>query len=201
MYTADFELQVRQWAETLLDIDRVAHVRGMLRVVTDLAERYAPDHTLRVRLAAWIHDVAKNWDDEALLRYADTRRLPVTPTERAVPMLLHGAISYELAAARFALDDPLLQSACTRHTTGAPDMSIVDKIVFVGDLIEPTRNFRGVKAVRRAAEQDLDSAVLCGVDAVLRHLIRKQRVFDPRGIALHNQLISAGVRYPRRVAK
>jgi predicted HD superfamily hydrolase involved in NAD metabolism len=195
MYTPEFEAQVSAWAISRLDAERLPHVRGVVETAARLAERYAPDQVMRARLAGWLHDVAKDWDDAALLRYAKAHALPVLAAERDVPMLLHGAISYALAAEQFGLEDPQLQSACALHTTGAPGMTTVDKIVFVADLIEPTRPDRRVGAVRRLAEQDLDAAVLCAVDTVFKHLIRRQRIIDPRAFALRNQLIAAGVHY------
>jgi predicted HD superfamily hydrolase involved in NAD metabolism len=195
MYTPEFETQVSAWATAHLDAERLPHVRGVVETAAHLAERYAPDQVMRVRLAGWMHDAAKNWDDAALLEYAESHHLPVSAADRDVPMLLHGAIGYALAAEHFGLDDPQLQSACALHTTGAPGMTTADKIVFVADLIEPTRPDRRVGEVRRLVEQNLDEALLCAVDAVFKHLIRRQRLIDPRGFALRNQLIAAGVRY------
>jgi predicted HD superfamily hydrolase involved in NAD metabolism len=197
MYTPELEAQVSAWVKTRLDPERLEHVRGVVETAAQLAARYAPDQIKRVRLAGWIHDVAKSWDDAALLAYAVSHDLPVRPADRMVPLLLHGAVGYALAAAQFGLDDPQLRSACALHTTGAPDMTAADKIVFVADLIEPTRPDRRVGGVRRAAENDLDGAVLCAVDTVIKHLIRQQRFIDPRAFGLRNQLVAAGVRYTR----
>jgi len=198
MSSPNFETQVRAWAETHLDAERRAHVRGVVATVNDLAARYAPEHAGRLRLAGWIHDVAKGWDDVALLDYAEQHDLSITPGDRTVPMLLHGAVAYWLAAERFGLDDPLIESACWLHTTGAPEMSVTDKILFVADLIEPTRDYKPVAKLRRAARRDLDEATLYGVATVIKRLIRKQRIIDPRAIALHNHLVAAGVRYGKR---
>jgi predicted HD superfamily hydrolase involved in NAD metabolism len=195
MYTPEFEAQVSAWASARLEAERLVHVRGVVETAARLAGRYAPDQVMRVRLAGWLHDVAKHWDDDELLRYAESHYLPISAAERDVPMLLHGAVGYALAAEAFGLDDPQVQSACALHTTGAPGMTTADKIVFIADLIEPTRPDHRVGAVRRLVEHDLDEALLCAVDTVFRHLIRRQRLIDPRAFALRNQLIAAGVRY------
>ncbi len=90
-YTPALEAQIGAWAESQLDPGRVPHVRGVVETAARLAEKHAPHEIPRVRLAGWIHDAAKNWDDARLLAYAEEHALPVTPAERAVPMLLHGA--------------------------------------------------------------------------------------------------------------
>lgn len=189
MYTPDFEALVRAWAETVMAPDRIAHTRGVVETADALARCYAPDQVARVRLAGWIHDVAKHWDDDALLAYAESHSLPITLIEREMPMLLHGAVAYALAADRFGLDDARLASACALHTTGSPDMTVTDKIVFLADLIEPGRDFREVETLRDAARHDLGMAMLHAADYVIRHLIHRRRLIDPRVVALRNRLI------------
>ncbi|NDJ75692.1 MAG: HD domain-containing protein, partial [Chloroflexi bacterium] len=81
---------------------------------------------------------------------------------------------------------------------GAPDLPLAAKILYVADLVEPTRDYKGVKALRRtAAGPDLDAAVLHGADIILKHLIRKGRTIDPRTVDMRNSLLDAGVRYEK----
>ena len=197
-YTPAFEREVRAWAKALVPAGRWAHVRGVVEMAAWLAERYTPRELMRARLAGWIHDAAKAWDDEALLAYAEEHGWPLGDAERDAPMLLHGAVGYALAVEQFGLDDPALRSACARHTTGAPQMTTLDKVIFVADLIEPSRDFKGLKAIRRAARHDLDVAVLMSVDFTLRHLLKRQRSVDLRAVGLHNALVRAGVRYNQK---
>ncbi len=170
-YTLEFEALVRAWARARVDEERWPHVCGVVEFAAELAGRYAPEQGARVRLAGWIHDAAKNWADADLLAYAETHGLPVTASERAVPMLLHGAVGYALADAAFDLGDDLLRRACAGHTTGAAVMSAAEKIVFVADFAEPTRPARRAAPIRAAAEQSLDAATLCTVDHILRHRV------------------------------
>lgn len=195
-YSTELEQQVRQWAETMVAPKRLPHVRGVVKTADRFAVQYAPADGPRARLAAWIHDAAKAWDDDALLAYAESHALPIAPVERLVPMLLHGAVSYDLARHRFGLDDPDLRQACALHTTGGPNMCVTAKIVFLADLLEPTRDFDGVDKLRATAQRDLDTGVLHAAAHTLKHLIERQRIIDPRLVDLHNELVRAGVRYP-----
>ncbi len=195
IYTPTLEAQIRDWAKTHIDAERWDHVCGVVEMAAALAQRHAPDEIGRVRLAGWIHDAAKNWDDTALLAYAESHGLPVAPTEREIPMLLHGSVGYALAADAFGLDDPLLSRACAAHTTGFPGMAAAEKIVFVADYAEPGRPAERADPIRRAAEIDLDVAVLRIADNVIKYLINRHRLIDPRTVDLRNELIRAGVRY------
>ncbi len=194
-YTDELEGRIAAWARAKIEPKRIGHVRGVVESVEHLALRYAPDDVRRARLAGWIHDVAKHWSDEELLDFAESHRLPVSDTERQVPSLLHGAVGYALANDVFLLEDDGLRAACTNHTTGAPDMALLDKIIFVGDLIEPGRSFPGITPIREEAEIDLDTAVLRAVDFIIAHLVDRHRIIEPRAILLHNQLLASGSDY------
>ncbi len=195
LYTSEFESQVRTWAEAQIAPTRISHVRGVVQTVDHLAQLYDPEQVSQARLAGWIHDCAKHLPDDELLQWATVYNLPVTDTERQVPDLLHGAVGYALANKVFGFDDPQLLTACAYHTTGAPDMNTLDKIVMLGDLIEPGRDFDGVMRLRKLAEQDLDQAVLLSLDHTLGHLLQQFRLIDPRPVLLRNQLLLAGIRY------
>lgn len=194
-YSADIEERVATWARAKIAPSRLAHVEGVVVTGEKLARRYAPTSVIPARIAGWIHDAAKHWSDDDLLAYATANALRVSAAERATPMLLHGVVGYELANAIFELNDAALREACACHTTGAPGMGTLAKIVFLADMIEPGRDFPGVDVLRAEAEHDLDAAVLRSVDQTLRHLIDKQRPCDPRALEFRNELLAAGVRY------
>lgn len=196
-YNSEFEMAVRRWAQERIEPDRQSHVSGVVESADRLARLFAPDSVALVRLAGWIHDAAKHLPDEVLLNYAQNKGLPVSEYEQRVPMLLHGLVGYTQADEQFVLNDRVLQSACALHTTGAPGMSITDKIVFLADMIEPTRSFPGVEILRAEAERHLDSAVLLAADYTLKYLLLKQKTIDPRLLYLRNELLDAGVRYPK----
>lgn len=189
-YTSEFEALIRAWACQQIPAKRLQHVEGVVEMVDELACRFAPEDIMLVRLAGWIHDVAKALSDEELLNAAERFGWPVSPIERDAPQLLHGAISYLMADENFKLNDQRLQSACVLHTTGGPGMNTTDKIVMLGDAIEHrTRDYDGVDEIRTAASINLDTAVLMLVDRTLEHLIRRGRVIDPRAVDLRNELL------------
>ena len=193
IYTTTFEKQIQAWAEERITPKRIPHVRGVVETVDNLARLYAPEDMMRARLAGWIHDSAKHLSDEELLDIAEKYGWNITGSERQVPMLLHGVVGYLQASDLFGFDDPQIRSACAYHTTGSPDMNVLDKIVMIGDLIEPTRQYDGVDELRRLAESDLDTAVLKSVDATLIYLIKRGRMIDPRPLLLRNKLLAEGV--------
>ena len=160
-----------------------------METVTLLAEKWAPDDIMVCRLAGWIHDSVKNYSDEKMLHQAQKFRIPIGPIEWEKPMLLHGIVAYYRAAKKFDLHDERIKSACAHHTTGHPDMTLTDKLLFLADLTEPDRSFPMVDHIRDLAMIDVDKAMLLAVDGTLRYLLSRKRVVDPRLLLLYNQLV------------
>lgn len=195
IYTPELEERIARWAKERIAPNRIPHVTGVVETADRLALRYTRNQVGLARLAGWIHDAAKHWPETDLLDYAQANGLTITEDEERMPMLLHGAVGYALASEVFGFEDRALQSACANHTTGAPEMTTLDKVVYVADLIEPNRVFKGVDALRDEAERDLDAAMLRSLDFTIQHLINRCRYIDMRALQTRNRLIEQGVRY------
>ncbi len=193
-YTPEVEAQVKAWARDQMKKKRYKHAKRVAKMANALAERWAPEEASVCRLAGWMHDTAKHWDDADLLAYAEQAGVPITAAERENPMLLHGVVGYLLADEVFGLPDGRLRTACAYHTTGSPHMSLTDKLVFLADLIEPKRDFPSVEVLREYAFEDVDGAMMMAIDGTLRYLLETRKHIDPRVIELYNVLLRAGVR-------
>ncbi|GAB4569384.1 MAG: bis(5'-nucleosyl)-tetraphosphatase (symmetrical) YqeK [Anaerolineae bacterium] len=188
------ESRVRAWARDRLSPERFLHTQGVARIVTDLAARYGLEALIpSLRLAAWIHDAAKELPDDALLETARALGVAIRPIEEHAPGLLHGAVALALAREAFGIDDPVVTSAVLYHTTGHPDMSAADKVFYLADLIEPGRHYGWIEQVRALAEIDLDQALLFAVTYQLRRLLKHGALVDTRGIELRNRMLIEGV--------
>ncbi len=194
-YTQELEDQIYAWVKKRQSNKRFAHTQRVVETITQLAERWSP-HDVRVcRLAAWLHDAAKHYSDEKLYDLAMRYGVEISTTEEKNPMLLHGIVAYHKAAKKFGLDDPQIRTACAYHTTGSPQMNLVDKLLFLADLIEPAREFPLVGTLRELAFVHIDKAMLLAIDGTLRHLLTKHKMIDPRVILLYNVLLEK--EYPR----
>lgn len=189
------EAEIQAWALTQIPVKRHAHVQGVVETADQLAHIYAPDQVEKARIAAWLHDAAKHLPDEELLRLAEAHQHPIRDVERHVPMLLHGVVGYIMANDVFGFNDEALLTACQYHTAGHPHMNVLDQVVFVADLIEPTRDFDRVDEVRALAQTDLLGALLLSVDMTISYVLRKQQLLDEHSIQLRNKLLLQGVSY------
>lgn len=129
--------------------------------VTETAERLAIIHALdkkRTRLAALLHDAAREMPAEDYLRLARDWDLRVGDFERNNPKLLHGPVAAELARRKLGVEDSEVLDAIRVHTTGAPEMSPLALAVYVADKIEPARDYPSVRRLRELSAQDLRAA-------------------------------------------
>lgn len=188
-YTEQLEAEIQAWALARIKTKRHEHVQGVVDTADALAAQYLPAARQQARLAGWMHDAAKVLSDEELLQQATHYHLAISESERLVPMLLHGVVGYLQAADAFNLDDKAIMTACRYHTAGHPQMQTLDKIVFVADLIEPSRDFPDVDRLREVAYQSLDQAVLLAADRTLQYLVLKGRLIAPDLLLLRNRLL------------
>lgn len=124
---------------------RMEHTAYVVETAIGLAERFHAD-PLKARTAALLHDCAKSFSVEKLLPYADTVP-PVIP-------ILHAAAGAEYAHTAYGVNDPDVLEAIRLHTTGDADMTVLDKVVYLADMTEPSRSYEGVDEIRRAETLD-----------------------------------------------
>lgn len=157
-YGAQPELSwLREQAYAMLKPKRVAHVAGCESEAVSLAKRWGEDPELAAE-AAILHDITKKFDAEGQLRLCTRYGLCPERTELESPNVLHAITAAAYAADRFGVSEPV-RSAIRWHCTGRPDMSLLEKIIWLADYIEPTRDFPGVDEARELAYRDLDLAM------------------------------------------
>ena len=153
--------ELRPIALSYLKPKRMPHVLGTEQEAVRLAERYGADVT-KARIAALLHDCTKKLDMDEQLALCKKYHIPLDELERKALKLLHSKTGAAIARDVFAVDDDVY-NAILYHTTGKPDMTLLEKIIYLADYIEPTRDFPGVEALRRTVYEDLDRGLLMGL--------------------------------------
>lgn len=149
---------------------RFRHTTGVQYTSVCLAMRYGQNLT-KAAYAGLLHDCAKHMSNEKLLQECMEHQLPVTEAEKRNPFLLHGKVGAWLAQHKYGIDDADILNAIIWHTTGHPAMTILEKIVFTADYIEPGRDQApNLKELRQLAFTDLDQAVCLILEQTLDYL-------------------------------
>ena len=158
---------------------RFQHTLGVRYTSICLAMRYGQDLT-KASYAGLLHDCAKHMSNGKLLQKCHKNNLPVSEAEEKNPFLLHGKVGAWLAEHKYGIHDPEILGAITWHTTGHPGMTVLEKIVFTADYIEPGRDHApNLPELRQLAFTDLDRAVCRILEQTLDYLKAEGGEIDP----------------------
>jgi predicted HD superfamily hydrolase involved in NAD metabolism len=170
--------------------------------VADTAEDLARIHGLdpgRTRLAALLHDAAREMEPEEFLRLAEVWDLHVGEPERESPKLLHAPVAAELARQELGVEDEEVLGAIRAHTVGEPEMGPVAVALYVADKIEPARDYPSVGRIRELARRDLREAATEALRRVVAHNEERDRPIHPSSCAMLEWLEKAERAAQRRV--
>lgn len=163
-------LEIRKNLKKKLDPGRFEHTLGVAYTCQALAMRYEYD-LHKAELAGLLHDCAKRFDNETMLEKCIKREIPMTEGEIRDPSLLHAKLGAWYAHEKYGVEDEEILSAIACHTTGKPQMNLLDKILYVADYIEPGRyKAAELPKMRKLAFVDLDLACLSIMESVLKYL-------------------------------
>ena len=161
----------------LLNPNRVAHVLGCRDTAVELAKLWGADVTDAAR-AGILHDITKALDGPLQLTLCAAYGKILDDFSKKYPKTLH-ALTGSLVAERIFGENEAVVSAIQWHTTGRADMSLLEKIIYIADYIEPNRTIPGVEALRELAFTDLDAALKRGLEMTLEHLARQGAEVSP----------------------
>lgn len=165
---------------------RYRHTIGVRYTSICLAMRYGVDLN-KASYAGLLHDCAKHMSNDKLLAKCHQHGLPVSEVEEKNPFLLHGRVGAWLAKHKYGIEDSEILSAIEWHTTGKPDMTLLEKIVFTADYIEPGRDQApNLDTLRQLAFTDIDQAVCAILKQTLGYLRDQGGEIDPATEVTYN---------------
>ena len=153
---------------SLLNPNRGAHGLGCRDTAVELAKHWGADVTDAAR-AGILHDITKAIDGPLQLTLCDAYGKILSDFSKRYPKTLH-ALTGSLVAERIFGENKAVVSAIEWHTTGKADMSLLEKIIYIADYIEPNRTIPGVDRLRQLAFSDIDAALKLGLVMTLEHL-------------------------------
>lgn len=172
--------EIRKAIRKAQDAKRYEHTVGVEYTAAALAMRYGAS-VEDALLAGLLHDCAKCLSDEKLIALCEKYHVPVSETEQKLPFLLHGKVGAILAEKKYGVRNQEVLNAIIYHTMGRESMSLLEKIVFVADYIEPGRTrAANLNDLRELAFQDIDRALLRVLEGTLEHLKSNGWTIDSR---------------------
>lgn len=171
--------KIKKKMEKELDAKRFEHTLGVAYTAAALAMCHGED-LFKAQVAGLLHDCAKCMSNEKKLEICEKHHIKVTEVERENPFLLHAKVGSYLAGKRYHVEDEDILNAVLNHTTGRPEMSRLEKIIYIADYIEPGRKHApNLSQVRELAFHDLDKALLQILEDTLDYLQSIESPIDP----------------------
>ena len=161
-----------------LDEDRFTHTLGVMYTCASLAMVHGYDLE-DAQVAGLLHDCAKCIPNKKKLKLCSQHNISVTAFEEEHPFLLHAKLGAYIARKKYDITDKEILSSITYHTTGRREMSLLEKIVYIADYIEPMRNKApNLDKIRKLAFQDLDECLYEILKDTLEYLAENPQNVD-----------------------
>ncbi len=170
--------QLRDSMKEVLSPSRYLHSIGVEEVARDMAVIFGYEEE-KAGTAGILHDCAKYLSDSQLLEQCVAAHLEVREVEKECPFLLHGKVGAVFAKEKYGIRDEEILNSIVYHTTGRPGMTLLEKIIFTADYIEPYRKpLPQIEEIRKTAYTDIDLGVLLILENMLSYLRRSNAVID-----------------------
>lgn len=183
---------LREQAYAMLKPKRVSHVQGCEQLAVKLARLHGADE-YDAAVSAILHDITKKLSHDEQLLLCEKYGIILHSEELASPQIIHQMTGAAAARELFGVPEHI-ERAIRYHTTGRPDMTKLEKILYLADCLEPTRSFAGIDAMRRAAEEDLDAAMALVLTDMLKYI-------EKSGFRLYSGTVEALNWYKRQGEK
>lgn len=184
--------QVRNMTALLkarLSKKRFTHSVNVARAAFALAERWGAD-TQKAYLAGLLHDCCKELpfpEQEELMMQGP---FAVTEIEWLCKPVWHGIAAASFMHAELGIEDMDVLSAARWHTVGHANMTRLEEIVYMADLISAERTYRDVDRFRKMAQNDLEKAMLCSLEFAIESVMKKETPLPLTTVEAYNYYLA-----------
>ena len=180
-------IEMKKLLKESLPHKRYKHSLEVYETALELAKAYDLDKE-KVGVAALLHDCGREIPTRDLLMHTIALGLPMDEVEKNQPILLHAKLGVYYAREKYGVTDPEILEAIQFHTTGAAGMSKTAMVVYLADLLEPTRDFAGISEMRQLAKVDLEQAMIKAYAQTMRNLLEYDLLIHPNCIDGYNEI-------------
>ncbi len=153
--------------------DRFRHTMGVAHTAACLSMKHG-ENVDKAYLAGLLHDCAKQYKTDRQVGLAKDMNIDLSECELRCPQLIHAKTGAVMAKDVYGIDDVEILDAILTHTTGTPGMTLLQKILYVSDYIEPNRDKQPrLPEIRKAAFEDINEALFMILEDTVNYLNEK----------------------------
>lgn len=174
--------QMQEKLKGMLTEKRFRHSLGVMDSAVHLAKLFGESEE-KARIAGLLHDCAKDIDKALMPAMCEELGVELDTVKREQRSLIHADLGAKLVQTEFGVSDADVISAIRYHTLGKPNMTALEKILYIADFIEPNRkDFPGLSEIRELAELDLNLAMLTAVNSSIRYVRSQNKVLHEQSL-------------------
>ena len=177
--------------KSMLSEKRYKHSLGVCDEAVKLAEKYGAD-TEKAYTAGILHDCAKGYDSDEQIKLCQKYGVVLDDITLACKPVIHAPLGAKIAKAEYGVNDKDVLDAIMCHTVAKENMSLLDKIIYIADMIEPMRDFDGVEELRKAAYENIDRAFILGLKQSIVFNAQKNKIIHPNTLSAWNYMLMNG---------
>ncbi|MEG2924836.1 MAG: bis(5'-nucleosyl)-tetraphosphatase (symmetrical) YqeK, partial [Oscillospiraceae bacterium] len=155
--------KIKAYLKDNLKESRYNHTLGVIETAKALANINGID-VKKAEIAALSHDVAKNMTIDTMRQKIEDNKIKLSYEFSKTPELWHSIIAPIIGEEVFQIEDKDILNAMRWHTTGRENMTTLEKIIYMADMIEPNRSFKGIEMLRKSTFEDLDKGFLMALN-------------------------------------
>lgn len=179
---------IMEYLKNNISDKRYSHSINVSSTAERLAGLYGCDSG-KAGIAGLVHDCARELGREQLLASIEKEGIIVDRTTLKIKELLHGPAALNVCRRVFGIEDEEILNAVRYHTTGRENMTLLEKIIYLSDFIEPGRSFPGVEELRVLAGEDLDKALLMAFDSSIMYLVSRNGIIHTDTVLSRNYIL------------
>lgn len=172
-----------------IDKKRQPHVEGCMEQAVHLAKKYGINEDTAEQ-AALFHDITKNRDYDGQLKLIKKYDLDFDEQMLSIPKILHAVTGAGFAKDKFGVSNEIYD-AIRYHTTGKPNMTTLEKIIFLADVTEKTRDFPGVDELRKLCDENLDKAMEKGLEMSMANIANRKNDNNGKDQIIYKDTVNA----------
>ena len=160
-----------------------------------LAEKYGGDAE-KCYLSGLLHDITKNAPNEEHLQIFETFGIMLNEIEKNAKKLWHAISGSAYIKFILGIEDDELLDAVRYHTTGRANMTLIEKLLYLADYIEPTRIFNDCKKIREYfytntcdIQKRLNDTIVLSLKYTISDLLEKGEFIHPKTLECYNALV------------
>ena len=179
---------IEEYLSKTLSVKRFNHSKGTAKTAKELAILYKEDSE-KAYLAGLVHDCTREIDIKIQIEMLEALGIEVDEITLTTKELLHAITAEYLMINQFNIYDKEVISAVKYHTTGRENMTLLEKILFLADVIEPSRSFPGIDYIRQLAKSNIDEALLEAFESSIKFLLYKRQMIHPSTFLARNYIL------------